>query len=97
MEFLLKDRNQFPKSSGIYFILRASTVLYIGRTKNLYQRWRTYSNREHHKHKYLNETDIVLFVSLAELLKNNQNSLLSTTEHRLIKTFKPVLNERLAY
>lgn len=45
----LKDRNQLPRDSGIYYCLRGWRILYIGKSSDIYQRWNSYQYGEHHK------------------------------------------------
>lgn len=38
----LADRKQLPDYGAVYFVLERDAVLYIGKTRNLQQRWATH-------------------------------------------------------
>jgi hypothetical protein len=77
--------NQLPRLAAIYFVVTgACEVLYIGKAKNLYQRW-----VNHHISKKVNPAE----VSIAYL--EVDESLIHTLEFEYIGHFHPPLNTRL--
>lgn len=40
---------RMPKQPGIYAIVKGNNVLYIGKSKSLYQRWNQAGDRVHHR------------------------------------------------
>lgn len=83
----LNKKKELPTVAGIYFAIDAQgKVQYIGRTKNLKNRW-----TRHHRESQLNElTNIkIAYLEISEI------SLLSEIERALIKWFKPFLNRKV--
>ncbi|MEO1209881.1 MAG: hypothetical protein AAFX78_10090 [Cyanobacteria bacterium J06638_20] len=79
----LSDRKEFPAVSCIYFALSDGTVQYIGRAKDLRQRWA----KTHEKQKALEamSTPYVAYVTCPE-------AFLDPAERALIERFNPPLN-----
>jgi DNA-binding XRE family transcriptional regulator len=102
----LEQKSSLPICSGIYFVIdEDEKVLYVGRSKNINQRW---SNAGHHKYTQLSSIPNVriawLEVSDASLLPNIEAALIDwfcptlnrpvTTKQKLEKTRLEVLREK---
>lgn len=83
---LLSDRKRLPSCACIYFVIEDQTILYIGRSKNLANRWIA-----HHK---LNE--LLLRKSEIKIAWFEVESVRSVArlEEFLIEYIKPVLNQK---
>lgn len=78
-------RRDLPSCQGIYFaILPDGTVLYIGKAKNIFARW-----RQHHRADKLSRWP---GVSLSWLQFDGSSALLDELERACIECFSPVLN-----
>lgn len=79
----LRNRLQLPDCTATYFVLDSETkaVLYIGVTKNLLRRW-----TKHHKIKHLPSSALITWLEVESL------DIARAFEYKLIKKFKPVLN-----
>lgn len=81
-----RETDTLPKASGIYFALNeASCVLYVGATKNLWQRW-----RNHHKYEHLTQhacTHIAYYLCPIVDLHH--------VERAMILQFHPCLNSHI--
>ncbi len=80
----LANRSELPKCAAIYFVLKGQTVLYIGRTSNLQQRW-----FGHHRWHQLEAVGAHICIAW---LHCTDVSLLPELETALIKHFQPSLN-----
>ncbi|MGL4618718.1 MAG: GIY-YIG nuclease family protein [Chroococcidiopsis sp.] len=78
----LTERLSLPKISAVYFVLKGSSVLYIGQSANLFRRW-----QNHVLVKQLTASSIRI-----AWLKCSKSKLLST-ETILISKFVPKLNK----
>nr|WP_290224204.1 helix-turn-helix domain-containing protein [Trichocoleus desertorum] len=78
----LLKRYKLPNLPAIYFVLEEQTVIYIGRTVSLLQRWMS-----HHHLKHLQDRDVRIAWFQCDNLDAH-----STLEAQLIKAFKPELN-----
>lgn len=91
----VKSFNQFPSSEGVYLIRYLNNEewipLYVGRSKDLYQRW-----KQHHRKpeiELLQTMGIKLeFSYLVEDPMTKLNITIEELEERLIKEFNPKLN-----
>lgn len=82
----LEWKTSLPKCAGIYFALDENEkVLYIGRSKNINQRW---SSVGHHRYAQLSSIPNIRIA----WLEVNDASLLPDIEAALIEWFSPVLN-----
>ncbi|MFB2976555.1 plasmid partition protein ParG [Microseira sp. BLCC-F43] len=81
----LANRSELPKCPAIYFVLKGQTVLYIGRTSNLQQRW-----FGHHRWHQLEAMSGDIRIAW---LQCSDASLLSGVERALIEHFKPPFNQ----
>jgi excinuclease UvrABC nuclease subunit len=77
-----------PQKSGIYLVLdQGGTVIYVGQSQNIYQRW----NGGHHKlAQLLMEYGKDVFICWVEL----PEWLLNRAENAVFEFYKPVLNLR---
>lgn len=80
----LDDKTDLPSNPGLYFVIDGKTLLYIGRSKDLNQRWKS-----HHRYK-----------QIKAIAKNPQIAFLDVddedllwVERDVINRFKPVLND----
>lgn len=81
----LPDRRSLPDCVAVYFVLNPNNeILYIGRAKNLAQRW-----DNHHRLSQLLEMGDDIRVAWLEC---SEPTLLSQIEAALIKHFQPYLN-----
>lgn len=81
------SKKTLPQCCGIYFVLNEDEILYIGKTVNLLQRWKS-----HHKLEMIKEFENSDNFRIAWLEIENQN-ILEETEIALITHFKPKLNK----
>ena len=85
----LSQKSLLPKIAAIYFVVQVpinyleSSLLYIGRARNLYQRW-----QNHQKHKILSLMNGVMIFYIEVDVSLHQE-----LEWQLIDKFKPLLNE----
>lgn len=77
----LSDRKQLPAISCIYFAMSSGTVQYIGRSKNLRNRWMF-----HHRQSQLDSNSSIVWLEVGN------PALLPDIEADLIQWFKPPLN-----
>lgn len=78
----LKDRNELPAGSGIYFVVSGDAVLYIGRSKRLRQRW----------HRQRGALNAYANVYIHWLKTPNMGWQYCKLESKLIHAFEPPLN-----
>jgi excinuclease UvrABC nuclease subunit len=78
------SRKTLPHVSGIYFALSDGKLLYVGATKNLYQRWNIGG---HHQHAALLQNGCTTLAWLAV-----EARVLPGLESRLIAELNPMLN-----
>lgn len=84
----LLDKENLPTCAAIYFVCdRNSQVLYIGRTVNLWKRW-----REHHRFKQLKRFNRKDSIRISWIVSSNDLYSLSKLENELIQLYKPPLN-----
>jgi excinuclease UvrABC nuclease subunit len=81
------QKRMLPRISGVYFVLAGDSVLYIGATKNLHQRWNIGG---HHQRKALIENGCT---ALAWVVTDPRG--LKRREAALISEVRPPLNVRL--
>ena len=79
---LLQNKDLLPARGAVYFVIDANEILYIGQTKNLYNRWRS-----HHKQPEISDSNQILIAWL-ECDEPQRTPL----ELELIKLHKPRLN-----
>jgi excinuclease UvrABC nuclease subunit len=79
----LANRSGLPTCPAVYFALEGDRVLYIGRSRNLQQRWAI-----HHRYKQLQAISNVRIA----WLECSDPSLLTEIEMALIRQFLPPLN-----
>jgi hypothetical protein len=81
----LADRKALPASAAIYFVLSGDTVLYIGQTWSLRQRWAA-----HHRLDQINEYGAcrIAWIQVDDIV------LLDDIERACIEHFSPVLNRQ---
>lgn len=82
---LLSERRRLPNVAACYLVLEGETVIYVGRSKNLYSRWRNY----HQKGKDLRSRSTQLKIAWIEC---SNPSLIPALETALIEYFQPELN-----
>jgi hypothetical protein len=80
----LEARCQLPKCQGIYFAVVAGEVVYIGKAKNLNNRW-----LGHHRLIDLKQYDDVV---LSWLQVDGDTLLLNAVESACIERFRPAMN-----
>ena len=80
----LAERSQLPRQPCVYFVLTDESVLYIGRTVNLRDRW-----LGHHRWEQLKELNESVRVAW---FKCSEHHLLNEIETALINHFEPPLN-----
>lgn len=81
----LAARSRLPQFRGIYFVLNAHLILYIGQSENLRNRW---ANRAHHRYK---EIAHLSDVRLSYLKVIGSNPLIPI-ERALVNHFNPPMN-----
>jgi len=79
----LDERYDLPDTAAIYFVLADNTVLYIGQSINVRQRWAA-----HHRLKQLNERDGCRIAWMTV----DDAGLLDELERACIAHFQPMLN-----
>jgi len=80
----LDDKTTLPSKPGLYFVIDGQRLLYIGRSKDLNQRW-----RNHHRHdqiKRLAHSPQIAYLDC-------DDASLLWTEREIINRFKPLLND----
>lgn len=82
----LDQRLEFPDIPVVYFALLNDEILYIGKAKNLIQRW-----RQHHRQA---ELEVFSEVKIA-WIEFSDPGLLRVVEKALIQYFKPKFNQQL--
>jgi excinuclease UvrABC nuclease subunit len=82
----LANRSTLPSCPAVYFVLEGDRVLYIGRSRNLQQRWIA-----HHRYSQLQGFNNVRIA----WLECSEPSLLPEIETALIEYFQPSLNGEL--
>lgn len=80
----LPTRNLLPSRSGLYLVISGHEVVYIGKSKNIRNRWR---GSTHHK---LDEVKSLLFPQIIWIEMSIDEA--NTKEVELIKRFSPRLN-----
>lgn len=80
---LLEEKNQLPSSIGVYFVVTGDQLLYIGRSRNLFVRWKAH-NRLRQLSQY---TDVRI-----HWLELNSIPLSVQIEEALINHFEPEFN-----
>lgn len=84
----LLDKNNLPNCAAVYFVSDdRGEVLYIGRTVNLFERW-----REHHRFKQLRRFNRKHRISISWMTCSNDVDALSNLENKFIELYKPPLN-----
>jgi hypothetical protein len=81
----LEERRDLPDTAAIYFVLAADTVLYIGQSVNVRQRWLA-----HHRLAQLNEYGGCRIAWMTV----DDASLLDDLERACIAHFNPLLNDQ---
>lgn len=82
----ISNRDALPHCQGIYFALAHGQVLYIGKARNIRNRW-----RNHHR---FGDLQMVEGVSIAWLSFEGSPAKLHSLERELIELHLPVLNNR---
>lgn len=77
---LFKDRSQFPDVPGVYVVVDADTVLYVGQTVNLHRRW-----SQHHRGLQMRNHHRIYW-------REAPRTDLNTIEDELIERLSPTLN-----
>jgi hypothetical protein len=80
----IEERNNLPQCPAVYLVLECESVIYIGRAKNLLQRW-----RGHHRLYELQQLSSSIRIAW---LQCSDATLLSAIESALITQWKPRLN-----
>lgn len=83
----LSARGELPQCPGVYFILDGSTVLYVGKSVNLAQRWVA-----HHR---LRQVESMARYPRIAWMELGEAALLEEVERALIHHFEPLLNGRV--
>ncbi|MHC5778138.1 GIY-YIG nuclease family protein [Nostoc sp.] len=84
----LLEKEKLPNCPAIYFVSDSKgQILYIGRTVNLFERW-----RQHHRFQQLKRFNRKNPVSISWITCSNDLNTLSKLENELIKLHKPPLN-----
>lgn len=78
------DISELPHISGVYFVIRDSTIIYIGKSRNINQRWCKYP---HHIENKLLASDYITFIGV-------YITDLSLAEQLLIEYYEPALNRQ---
>lgn len=83
----LAERKYLPACAALYFVIESETVLYIGRSKNLANRWIS-----HHKldKLLLEESEVRIAWFAVECVES-----VAALEDFLIQYIKPALNKRI--
>ncbi|MEG4121826.1 hypothetical protein QUA43_30695 [Microcoleus sp. N9_B4] len=79
----LANRSTLPSCPAVYFVLEGDRVLYVGRSRNLRQRWVI-----HHRYKQLKAISNIRIA----WLECSEPSLLAEIEAAMIRYFLPPLN-----
>ncbi|MBE9040990.1 GIY-YIG nuclease family protein, partial [Oscillatoriales cyanobacterium LEGE 11467] len=81
----LQGRDSLPSSSGIYIVFAGGSIVYVGQSVDIKQRWKS-----HHKYDELTKYPrVAIRFFLAPV------GLLDEFEEYLIKRFVPLLNESI--
>ena len=84
----LLEKDKLPNCAAIYFVSDSKAqVLYIGRTVNLFERW-----RNHHRFNQLKRFNRKERLSISWITCSNDINTLSNLENSLIELYKPPLN-----
>lgn len=83
----LSARGELPQCPAVYFILDGSTVLYVGKSVNLAQRWVA-----HHR---LRQVESMARYPRIAWMELGEAALLEEVERALIHHFEPLLNGRV--
>lgn len=81
----LVDRSQLPACPAVYFVLESDTVLYIGQTGNLQQRW--IAHHRWHQLKVISGNIRIAWLECSDV------NLLVGIEKAAIEYFQPSLNQ----
>jgi len=84
----LDERSALPDTAAIYFVIEGDTVLYVGQSINLHQRWLA-----HHRLTQLNEYGGCRIA----WMQVDDADLLDELERACIEHFSPVLNGTVQY
>lgn len=82
----ISEIQELPSISGIYFVIRDTQVIYIGKSRNIKQRWCKYP---HHIEQKTVEGDFITFIGV-------HISDLNLAEQLLIEYYEPILNRQFA-
>jgi hypothetical protein len=85
-KILISEIQQLPSISGIYFVIRDNSVIYIGKSRNIKQRWCKYP---HHIEQHTVDGDFITFIGV-------HISDLNLAEQLLIEYYEPILNRQFA-
>lgn len=90
---LFCDRRNLPKTAGVYFVIVANDIVYIGRSISLYSRWRSST---HDCTLWLDDLDETAIAWLdLPYICGDDYEVLRLTEVGLIERFNPLLNKLL--
>lgn len=78
------DIKDLPSISGVYFVIRDTQVIYIGKSRNINQRWCKYP---HHIESRMSESDFITFIGV-------HITDLNLAEQLLIEYYEPILNRQ---
>ncbi|MFB9991574.1 hypothetical protein ACFFLM_06285 [Deinococcus oregonensis] len=81
-----KGRTSLPRQAGIYFVMHGKHVLYIGKAKDLYNRW--YGNA-HHRYSELKDKPVEIRWMLCS------KDMILLAEESAIAIFSPPLNQSM--
>ncbi|MEL6162746.1 MAG: GIY-YIG nuclease family protein [Cyanobacteria bacterium J06628_3] len=79
---LVKNRDKLPNHTAVYIVVADEKVLYVGKAKDLNQRW-----MQHHRYQQLNK-----FIDSKIYWINTEIDAIESLEKTLIRELKPILN-----
>ena len=81
----IENIDKLPKEAGVYLVLdKDEEVIYVGKAKNLYRRWKSWKSRHHKRKEFIKRTNVKVAYRLTPYI--------SELETRLIYSYKPCLN-----
>lgn len=87
----LKNLKALPQEPGVYYAIKGAKILYIGKARNLRQRWCATGQREHHQ---LYQLKAIGGVRLHYRVRRSDTAAKRREAHD-IKRFKPPMNDRI--
>ena len=87
-----EDKSQLPKYSGIYFLCANNRILYIGKARDIRQRWKFHDRNQEAKIISQSGSDVrIRYLGMSPLNPLDDKPLLDV-ERQMIRAFNPVFN-----